>query len=270
MHGYQKWLRRIACCGLWLGCGLLCSLQAEPRRAPVPAHMEIEILDPGVDPVGNPAVVVGEDTPYGRQIDIPPTVLVHRYYYSGNRNFQGPMLPGGPSIVVATHPESHERLYIDVNLLPGIPRVIYTPNAIEYDYGNRGVKVIFGRKGCVDVEYRNAVPLKRIVFKGAGGVFKAGARVIQRTGAVDVTRNAAVTVAGAAGTTLDGIREGGKRVMAPVVNVAQVLPVVNPVVSSLRDQGEARSRAALSQRDAEISRAQSRIDRLDGSIPTNR
>ncbi len=265
----KKWYRSgIAIILIWGG--LCFHLQADPRRAPVPAVLEIEILDPGVDPVGNPAVVVGPNTPEGRQVDIPPTVLVHRYYYTGNRHFQGPMLPGGPSIVVVTHPLTHERMYVDVNLLPGAPRVCYTPTCIEYDYGNRGIKLIFQRKGQVDVSYRNAVPIGRVVGKGAAGVAKGGVAVLRRTGALHVAAGTGVVVAGAAGATLDGIREGGKIVLTPVANVAQALPVVNPIVSSFRDRSEAESRNAIQKRDAEVTRAQRRIDSLDNTIPTIR
>lgn len=253
-----------------LGGGFGSALQADPRRAPVPPHLEIEILDPGVDPVGNPAVVVGPDTPEGRQVDIPPTVLVHRYYYSGNRSFQGPLLPGGPSIVVVTHPVTHERLYVDVNLLPGAPRVCYTQTYIEYDYGNRGIKIIFQHKGQVDVSYRNMTPVLRVVGKGAAGVAHGGVAVLKRAGVIHVVKCTGVAVAGTAGAALDGIREGGKAVMGPVTNVAQMLPVVNPIVSSFRDRSEAETRSAISRRDAELTRAQRRLDTLDNTIPTIR
>src|SRR5262245_25182228 len=101
-----------------LSCGILAAALASATYAgdhrpavTVPATLEIEVLDPGVDPNGNPAVRL-QPGPDGRvQVDIPPVILVHRYYYSGDRSFQGPMLPGGPSIVVANHPVTGERCY---------------------------------------------------------------------------------------------------------------------------------------------------------------
>src|SRR5437870_1587189 len=83
------------------------ALSRAHQPAPVPPALEIEILDPNVDPRGNPAVLTRPATvltctgPEGRVVvDIPPTVLVHRYYYTGDRSFQARLLPGGPCIVV--------------------------------------------------------------------------------------------------------------------------------------------------------------------------
>ena len=99
----------------------------------VPPGLEIEVLDPNVDPRGNPAVVtrpavaLTSTGPDGRVIvDIPPTVLVHRYYYTGDRTSQARLLPGGPCIVVVSHPKTGERLYIPVQFPPGAPRVTLT------------------------------------------------------------------------------------------------------------------------------------------------
>src|SRR5258707_834397 len=66
----------------------------------VPPGLEIEVLDPNVDPRGNPAVVTRPGPMGAILVDIPPTVLVHRYYYTGDRSFQARLLPGGPCVVV--------------------------------------------------------------------------------------------------------------------------------------------------------------------------
>ena len=113
---------------------------AEKRPfAPVPPSLEIEVLDPGVDPDGNPAVRLRGGNDGETQVDIPPVILVHRYYYSGDRSFQGPMLPGGPSILVVNHPRTGERCYIPAQMMPGAPRVTYTKNGIDYDYGEHAI-----------------------------------------------------------------------------------------------------------------------------------
>ena len=106
---------------------------------PVPPTQELELLDPNVDPTGKPAVIVRPNPLGGQLIDIPPTILVHRFYYTGDRSFQGPMLPGGPMIVVASHPKTFERVYVPVMLPPGAPRVFYTPSTIRYDFGPQSV-----------------------------------------------------------------------------------------------------------------------------------
>ncbi|QEG41988.1 hypothetical protein [Roseimaritima ulvae] len=118
------------------------AVAGNPRSSQVSPLLEIEVLDPGVDARGNPAVVLN-DVGSGTVVDIPPTVLVHRYYFTGERSFRGPNLPGGPSIVVANHPRTGERVYVSVQLLPGSPMVHYHSNRIEYDYGDTGISVVF-------------------------------------------------------------------------------------------------------------------------------
>ena len=99
---------------------------------------DLVILDPGKHERGLPAVEV-----LGDQIDIPPTVHVHRYYYSGDKIFHAPIIQGGPTVVVASHPKTGERMYIDVVLPAGAPRIAYTKNTITYIYKERRVEVKF-------------------------------------------------------------------------------------------------------------------------------
>jgi hypothetical protein len=173
---------------IWLGCAAVVVLIGRPalgqRTAPVPAALEIEVLDPNADPVGNAAVEL-RPSRYGGgtlEVDIPPVVLVHRYYYTGNRSFQGPMLPGGPSIVVCHHPRSGDRVYIPVQLMPGAPMVRYTASGIEYDYGRHGIKIGFGIFGKPKVAYRNCTPATRMAKNLA---VNTGERIV---GAVNASR----------------------------------------------------------------------------------
>jgi hypothetical protein len=142
---------------------------AAPPIPIVRPDLELEILDPGVDPQGNPAVIVsrggdGEEL----AIDIPPSIIVHRYYYTGDREFQGPRLPGGPTILVATHPRSGERCYLRAQILPGMPRVVYRKNSILYDYGHHAIRIKFPHFGNPVVEYRSgtswSTKLKRVLL----------------------------------------------------------------------------------------------------------
>jgi hypothetical protein len=61
-------------------------LTAGRPSAPVPPTQEIVVLDPNVDPNGNPAVIPRPNCNF-TLVDIPPTVLVHRFYYTGDRSF---------------------------------------------------------------------------------------------------------------------------------------------------------------------------------------
>jgi hypothetical protein len=128
---------------------------AQTRVSRVIPSLEIEILDPNVDASGNPGVIVGQDAWGQTQVDIAPTIMVHRYYYTGDRTFRGPDLPGGPSIIVAFHPRNGQKVYLPVQMLPGSPMVTYSAQSIEYDYGDRAVIVSFPRIGQPTVVYRN-------------------------------------------------------------------------------------------------------------------
>jgi hypothetical protein len=56
------------------------SATATHQAAPVPPTQEIELLDPNVHPRGLPAVVPTRGPDGVMQIDVPPAVLVHKYY----------------------------------------------------------------------------------------------------------------------------------------------------------------------------------------------
>lgn len=129
---------------------------APSRAVPVPPAQEIEILDPGADPVGNPAVELTPSANGRTLVDVPRTVLVHKYYYTGDRSFQYKLMPGGPSTIVVDHPRTGQRMYLEASLPPGAPRVYYDAGSIEYDYGAQGVKIIFGsgKHGPPKVVYR--------------------------------------------------------------------------------------------------------------------
>ncbi len=152
----QAWkLVLIASAVSWLSSDLC----AAPPTANVPPTLEIEVLDPNADPLGRPAVELIRDESGNMTVDIPPVVLVHRYYFTGERSFQAQFLPGGPTIVVANHPKTGERTYIDVQMPPGAPRVNYTDHAIEYDFGSTSVTVHFGMLGSPSVKYRSGPSL---------------------------------------------------------------------------------------------------------------
>jgi hypothetical protein len=129
-------------------------LAAGRHTFPVPPGDEIQVLDPNAHPLGWPAVELWQDHE-GTQVDIPPSVLVHKYYYTGDRSFQAQLLPGGPVIIVVTHPKTGERCYVQTQMLPGAPRVTYTARSIEYDYGSHGMTLHFGLFGQPNVKYRS-------------------------------------------------------------------------------------------------------------------
>jgi hypothetical protein len=76
-------------------------------------------------------------------IAIPPAVHVHRYYYNGNKQYQGPYVVGGPTVIVARHPRTNEQVYIEAQLPSGYPEIAYDDCSITYIYPERRVQVKF-------------------------------------------------------------------------------------------------------------------------------
>jgi hypothetical protein len=77
------------------------------------------------------------------RIEIPPAVHVHRYYYNGNKEFQGPLVVGGPTVIVANHPKTNERLYIEAQLPAGAPVISYNRDSITYVFQEKRVEISF-------------------------------------------------------------------------------------------------------------------------------
>ncbi|MCA9060721.1 MAG: hypothetical protein KDA85_19550 [Planctomycetaceae bacterium] len=160
------------------------SASASERQVKVPPSDELLIIDPKMDPQRRPTPEFVEDEFGNQRIEIPPTVIVHRYYYTGNREFQGPMLPGGPTVIVINSPHSGEQISLNVNLLPGAPRVIYRRNSIRYDYGDRYIDVDFGlADSCTpEVHYGQKSELLRSVREEAKSFQATNRAVVQQTG----------------------------------------------------------------------------------------
>jgi hypothetical protein len=234
-----------------------------PQGAPVPPTQEIEILDPNVDPTGKPAIIptIGPDGI--ARIDIPPSIVVHRYYYTGDRSFQGPMIPGGPSIVVANHPGNGERLYIQLQLPPGAPRVIYTRHAIEYNYGTQSVILTFGAHGNPKISYRQGVPLTDRTKVAATQATASVARLVRRTGLPAASRTVARGAVNVVETSADRAHDIGKAVVTPVIQAAKLIPGINLLTSSAEDRAE-------NEREVLLEHTETSIDQLAPTIPVNR
>ena len=226
------------------------------HSTPVPPTLEIEVLDPGSDSLGNPAVRIEED---GDQkiIDIPPVVLVHRYYYTGDRTFQAQLLPGGPSIIVANHPKTGERCYIEAQMLPGAPRVTYRANAIVYDYGENGITIRFGK--CPVVKYRSG----RAIHKKVGRIVHAE----QVAGGIKKISQGTANFSKRSGRIAYGLgvvtKETAKQALTPVAHIGQMMPFGKILFSSDLEARLA-ERSAQHKREAQIRRVekQRKLDEL--------
>lgn len=257
---------------IWVGCLAVTALTstaleaAQPRWAPVPPTLEIEILDPNADPLGNPAVELTQPRcgePGWLGVDIPPVVIVHRYYYTGDRTFQGPMMPGGPSIVVVTHPKTGERCYIEVQMLPGAPKVHYKGRSIEYDYGPNGITISFGFFGTPKVTYRNRVPWRRQANDAVSGVRSGTSRLIEESRLPQVTRAATEGTRNLVANTRNTVEDVGERLLAPAVGLVNATPLGSLFCSSPEEQAQRR-------RDEAVQRAAREAARANTFIPTLR
>lgn len=260
----RPWILCLALAVVCLGGAISTARAAERGPANVPPTLEIEVLDPNADPLGRPAVELRHEDGAVR-VDIPPAVLVHRYYYSGDRSFQAQLLPGGPCVVVASHPKTGERCYINVQMMPGAPRVTYTGHSIQYDYGDHGITVHFGLLGQPTVKYRSgetwttkagkvvhAEQLKDCVHQIGGGV-KRGV-----TAGSDSFHEAVIDT-----------EEMLKTATLPLQNLARMLPLgtamFDPDRARMRDEKIAQHR-----REKEIKHAEQEKIRNDQTYRTNR
>lgn len=206
----------------------------------VPPIDELEILDPRVDPEGKARALVLMGANGLKQIETPPTVIVHRYYYTGARDFQGPMLPGGPVILAVNSPATGEQVYVEVLLPPGAPRITYRQDRIIYEYRAQTITVNFGRPGPLGLG-RHAKPVVSI-RRHSPAAKDAAERAEQnrehrrdwwtRTGIPHATHHVADSGKQAVNHTADTIHTVGEFVTAPVVAVWQATPLSSLTSSS--------------------------------------
>jgi hypothetical protein len=233
------------------------------RVVPVPPTLEIEILDPNVDPMGNPAVRTTKDAAGRTVVDIPQVVLVHRYYYTGDRSFQGPMLPGGPSIIVIHHPITGERLYVQTQMLPGAPRVVYTRSSIEYDYGPQAIILKFGHHGNPTVVYRQGTPILERLQQARDNRRDRVDKWVERAGITQAYGYVQKGATNAAGASADGVRAVGRAVLSPIVQGIKATPLGTIFTSDP-------ARQAQREQSTMASRAQAAATQADADIPTIR
>lgn len=150
MTTFWRWR---ACTNCVLVASLLLGLSvvtlAEPRVA---GFDELAVYAPGTMDRDIPGIDLVNDPECGWQADVQPTLHVHRYYYNGDKEYQGPLLQGGPTVVSACHPRTGRRLYAQVNLPSGAPIIVYEEDSITYVYRDRRVVLSFhGKDGCEKV-----------------------------------------------------------------------------------------------------------------------
>jgi hypothetical protein len=258
-------VRRIAACGLLVlvaaGSARADGLAAS---APIPPVLEIEVLDPNVNPVGNPTPIPVTRADGTVGIEIPPAVLVHRMYYTGNRTFQGPYIPGGPSVLVFNHPKTGERCYVPAQMPPGFPRVTYTGNCIRYDYGPQSVVLLFGPLGKPYVEYKHSSVFGEAARERATNVAAGARNLVERSNLPTAKEKAVTFTKGVAATTVDRASQLTRGTSTFMIQVFRRIPGASYLVSSPEERAERL-------RDAQIRYAEARDARTAiTDIPTLR
>ncbi len=192
-----------ACATLWL-LGSSLAAFAETRVA---GFDELVVYAPGTMDRDISGVELIRDPELGWQAEVQPTLHVHRNFYNGDKEFQGPLLAGGPTVVSACHPRTGKRLYAQVNLPSGAPIIVYDEDGITYVYRDQRVVLTFrGKAGCEQVvmTYKRGRGLCRVKQEHDAALTKQhksfSDRFPLKRSVQDAAKTVHTTVKGAAGT----------------------------------------------------------------------
>jgi hypothetical protein len=218
-------------------CGIFCACiaagVAEPRTGGLD---ELVVYDSGTHSRGLAGVQLFE-SPDGTLVDVAPAIHVHRNYYNGDREYQGPILPGGPTVVVAQHPRTGQRLYVDVNLPAGAPVICYDEDSITYVYRDGRVCLRFGIDDgceCVTVVNRSGRGAARVARERSQATRERCRIAVERSGVAASVKKAGAsvkhTLVGAVGIT--------SRAATGVVDRVRTVRDGLPVVRQVQDAGQ--------------------------------
>lgn len=134
------------------------ALGVEPRVAGL---NDLLVIEPGTSRNGVPAPTLVNDGDC-TTVEIAPSLHIHRFFYSGDREFQGPIIQGGPTVVIASHPRTGMRVYTNVTLAPGAPLIAHSKHGIEYIYDGHRIAIWYGRDETdVTVKYHSGRGFRR-------------------------------------------------------------------------------------------------------------
>jgi len=247
----------------------LCMSPVSAKQPDAPGLNDLVVYEPGTHERGLPAVQFrSADRGKGLCVDIPPTVHVHRYYFSGDKEIQGPIMQGGPTVVVASHPKTGERMYIDVMLPAGAPRISYCKSSITYIFPERRVVVHFSRfpfsSDRVIVKYYQGQGIARKLEAFHGKATAHAKQHMAKSSAVQSVKQAAADT----GKLLVGAKEAVSSFASTAIDGAKSAVDLIPGVVPLRSMAE--DRANREYRDT--VRQASRLKELGEIpfVPTNR
>ena len=251
-------------------CAICVSLQAQEPR--VPGLLELVVYRPGIHDRGLPKAILedikrhktgdvedgaeAEEEIVGQEIIIPPTVHVHRYYYSGDKEYQGPIVNGGPTLVVAKHPETGQQMYVEVVLPTGAPLIAYNKNSITYVYTAQRVSVNFKHSrrnpNRAIVEYHGGRGVKRRVHEHLSNHLQKTRQHLQPSPTVESIKSACSKSHSALKDGAATTRNAVKTVCGGLKSVVSVFPGVTPLLNPSDDAVTRKYRAKA---DAAASKA---------------
>jgi hypothetical protein len=232
------------------GIAVLCAValsSAALAREPIGAGLnDLVVYDSGMHGRGLPAIVF-EDGVDGTVIDVAAKVHVHRYYYSGDKEYQGPIIEGGPTVVVANHPKNGNRMYIDVVLAPGAPRIAYSKTSITYVYPDQRIGIYFRHfpfnSEKAIVKYHGGRGIGREIDDWYGDVVSSTRTHFQQSELAQSVKEAAYNTGDFVCGVGQSLECAGARILDGTGSLIQAFPGVTPVQSMGQQRAE-RIRAA--------------------------
>ena len=241
-------LRQLLVMVLLVACSTLTQSRCQAGHASnVPPGDELEILDPNANPRARPAAELYYDECGDLQVEVPPVVLVHKMYYSGNRTFQAQLLSGGPTLVVVNHPKSGERCYLLAQLPSGAPKITYTPHNIKYDFGHRSVCIHFPILGQPTVVYQNGIPVKKTVVNSAVKVHEGASHLVHATGIPAGVVKVGTATGSLAQKAAYFVHDAGQAALAPAKAICSMTPLAGLVTPDPAQASERRRDRELRQ-----------------------
>ena len=231
------------------------ALGREPRASGL---NQLVVIPPGAHERGLPAVRFERTVDGGLTVDIPRTLHVHRYYYDGDKEYQGPILQGGPTVVVANHPRFGEQMYVDVTLPAGAPIIAYDKNSITYVYPDRRVEVKFSSR-CpeqVAVKYHSGQGVGRRASEAA---WRIVTRSGERCGGSPTLQSVKELATGGGGIVLGAV-EGVDTLVGAVIKrvtaVGELVPGVQPLFSNAEEGPQRAYQGVIRRAQREKERAE--------------
>lgn len=213
---------------------------------------DLVVYDPGKHERGLPAIEFDATLEGKLKVEMPPTVHVHRYYYSGDKEFQGPILQGGATIIVANHPKTGCRMYVDVMLPPGAPKIVHNKHGITYQYPHQRVIITFSKlhRDQAVVEYAAGQGLPRRWHNFAVAAHAKTYQKLKASPLAQAAHDATHDVGQMAIGAKDAIGEAAANGLNKARQAAHFVPGVTPLKSYAQQRAQRIEAAAVARETA--------------------